>query len=197
MIAAIVVAVLAFAVALMPWLMRLRLEYDPAVPAAWFESCFGGGSTASELLEWEGAGEARPELADQGSSLRYECEWTWRAEGGGGQRLSVTIDVDGDRAYGEFDPSIEEGLGLGSEDWYADAEKLDGWEHGLCRQVDTDLDTSRYECIASESNLRLTIESRDIPGGNGFDDKHFGPGGVSVEDLTVELGALVRSAFRD
>ncbi|MFB9658433.1 hypothetical protein ACFQS3_19535 [Glycomyces mayteni] len=191
-----VVVVLAVVIGLIPWLMRLNLDYRFALPDTWTESCLGSEAVAADLIEWEAAPEAQPEVRTGGSSHRYQCEWRWRSESGGGQLLALTIDVDDDRAYGEHDPSIESSLGLGSEDWSADSDSLDGWEYGLCRQVDTGLGTTLYECIASSSNLRLTLESRDLPGGNGFEDKLFGPGAVSVEELTVELGELVRETFK-
>ncbi|MQM28344.1 hypothetical protein [Glycomyces albidus] len=183
---------------LIPWLMRFDLDYRFAVPESWSDTCLGDESTAAGLLDWEEPSAEPPEVADRESFHRYECVWIWRSASpdGGGQQLTMTIELDDDREFGPFDPSVEESLGLGSEDWYAERESLDGWEHGLCRQVNTDLDTSRYECIASAGNLRLTVESRDIPGGNGFEDEYFGPAGKSVEDLTVEIGELVRSVFR-
>jgi len=190
-----VVALLAMLIGLIPWLMRLSLDYRFSPPGKWSESCLGSQTVTANLLDWEAAPDTRPEVRTGESSHRYQCEWRWRSESGGGQLLTLTIDVDDDRAYGEHDPSMESSLGLGSEDWSADSDSVDGWEYGLCRQVDTDLGATRYECIASSSNLRLTLESRDLPGGNGFEDERFGPGAVQIEELTVELGELVRETF--
>jgi hypothetical protein len=174
---------------------RLSFDYRFEAPESWSEACLGGRSEASALLNWDEVGAAAPEISNTGPSYhRYLCEWEWRPNGTGneGQRLTMTIDVRDNHEYGPYDASIAESLG--SIDWHTDYESLSEWEHGICRQQFGESATM-YQCIASDSNLQLTLASQDLPGSD-YDDKHFGPGSVSIEDLTVEVGELVRDAFR-
>jgi hypothetical protein len=180
--------------ALLPVVKRLSLDHRFAVPESWSQMCLGGEDTVAELLDWSEADAEAPEITrSEPSYNEYLCEWTWRDAEGGGQVLTMKIEVDDSRAYGPYDTSIEEGLGGG--EWHTDYESLNGWEHGICRQRFSDTLSSTYQCIASSSNLRLTIANRDLSDTD-YEDKYFGPGAVSVEDLTVEIGELVRSTFR-
>ncbi|SDD48381.1 hypothetical protein [Glycomyces harbinensis] len=183
--------------AAVPLVKRLSLDYEFAFPATWSEECLGGGDAVGGLLDWDDPGTPRPDIRDSGATwAEYKCEWEWRpADGtGDGQLLTLTVEVRESRAYEPVDTSVENSLE--PIEWGVDYESLDGWEHGICRESIADTASASYECIASESNLRLTISNRDLPGGEGHEDKYFGPGEVSVEDLTVEIGALVREAFR-
>lgn len=182
---------------LFPLLKRLSLDYEFAAPEPWSEECLGGEDAVGELLGWEEADAPRPEIRNNAPTWAdYKCEWEWRPTAGTneGQLLTLTIEVREDSPYEPYDPVAENSME--PIEWGIDYESLNGWEHGICRESIAVTPSSSYECIASESNLRLTISNSDLPGGDGYDDKYFGPDEVSVEDLTVEIGELVRSAFR-
>jgi hypothetical protein len=181
------------------WIFNLvRTEYAFAAPDSWSEDCLGDKETAAELLDWEEAGRSRPAVSRLEPSYNsYQCEWRWAGDSSlaGGQVLTITIEVNDDREYGpeatESDPDAA------VEGWRTDYESLDGWEHGICRDRFLSTADSEYECIASDSNLLVSVANRNLAGASDLDPKYFGPGGVSVEELAVELGALVQPAFRD
>ncbi|WP_335990022.1 hypothetical protein [Glycomyces sp. MUSA5-2] len=188
-VAAIIIAFIAL-LASYPLVAWLQIDYRFAAPDAWAESCLGGDDTAAEYLAWDEAGSSRPDISKrEPSDHSYTCRWQWQtAESGtGGQELTVEIEVNDDRVY---EPRDDPG-----SSWSTDYESLNGWEHGTChKRIGLTVD-AEYQCIASEGNLRLTVSSRNLTQDTEDDPKYFGPSDKSVEDLTVELGALVRETF--
>ncbi len=172
-----------------PLIKWLRIDYRFTAPDSWAESCLGGDETAAEYLDWAEADAPQPEVSRFGlSEHTYSCRWKWQtAESGtGGQELTIEIEVDDDRMYEPRNPG---------DGWSTDYESLSGWEHGTCqKRIGLTVD-AEYQCIASDSNLRLTVSSRNLTEDTEDDPKYFGPSDKSVEDLTVELGELVRETF--
>ncbi|MCC3763583.1 hypothetical protein K3N28_10915 [Glycomyces sp. TRM65418] len=180
-----------------PLFKQIGLDYRFVAPAAWSEACLGGTETVTGLLDWGEADAPRPDVSRLEPSYdSYLCDWRWRTDSAtDGQSLSIEVSVNDDRSYGPFDPAAEQNLG--GDGWRIDYETLNGWEHGICRDRITSSVPASYECVASTSNLRLVIQSRNLDSDSDLDPKYFGPGEVSVEDLTVEVGKLVREVFED
>lgn len=187
-VAAIIIGFIVLQVSF-PIYMWLRLEYRFSAPDSWAESCLGGGGTAAEYLDWDEAEDPQPDVSKLEPSYNsYDCRWRWQTveSGSGGQELTIEIDVNDDRVYGPRDPG---------DGWSTDYEVLDGWEYGTCQKRIGMVTSSEYQCVASDSNLRLTVSSRNPSEDTEDDPKYFGPNDKSVEDLTVELGELVRETF--
>jgi hypothetical protein len=173
---------------------RSRLDYRFAVPESWSTTCLGSADTVAELLEWDGAEAVRPEVSGLEPSYNsYLCQWQWwesSSPEAGGQELTIEIEVNDDRPYGPFDRS-----NTAADGWRTDYESLSGWEHGTCIDRFLSSADASYKCIASESNLRITVSSRSLTKDSDLAPEHFGPEGKSVKDLTLEIGNLARSAF--
>ncbi len=183
------------AVIALPHLTGPDLEYRFAVPEPWSEACLGGEAEAGELLGWQEAGAPRPSVEDfEGSFKSYACAWAWDPEGQGvtGQVLTLNVTVFEDTeplGYAHFLEQPQD-----QRDWSVEAESIDGFEHGLC--LDHSLLAAPYvECMASDSNLEVTVENRPATTQGDHPSNGFGPDDVPVDALTAAIGAKVREAF--
>ncbi|WP_344490358.1 hypothetical protein [Glycomyces endophyticus] len=173
------------------------LRYGFAAPDPWAEECLGGESNIVEVLGWAEAPVSSPGIADFGGAFKeYACDWDWQPDPDEhrGQRLSLRIVVFEDTDSSGFDGERSESAVGG---WVIESEQVEGFEHGLCRRATSEVESWAFECMASDGNLELKVTSRPLGSEADFDSAAFGPGAVPIEDLTVELGELVRSAFAD
>ncbi|MCD0442439.1 hypothetical protein LO763_02215 [Glycomyces sp. A-F 0318] len=184
------------AVVALPHLTGPDLEYRFAAPEPWGEACLGGEAEADELLGWEEAGAPQPAIEDfEDSFSSYTCEWSWDPGGDGvtGQVLRLDVTVFDDTEPLGYDHLLEQPQD--QRDWIVGAESLHGFDHGLCLDH-ASLTVPYFECMASDSNLELSVESRPATSRGDYSSDAFGPRPVSVEDLTVAVGELVQEAFR-
>jgi hypothetical protein len=184
------------AVIALPHLTGPDLKYRFAAPEPWSEACLGGETEAGELLGWKEAGAPRPAIEDyEGSFKSYTCEWAWDPEGDGttGQVLRLDITVFDDTEPPGYDHFLEQPQD--QRDWLLEAESVEGFEHGLC--LDHSLSAIPYvECMASDSNLEVSVESRPVTSQGGYPSDSFGPGDVPIDELTASIGEKAREAFR-
>ncbi|MEU6246535.1 hypothetical protein [Glycomyces sp. NPDC047010] len=184
-VAAIIIAFILL-LASYPLIKWLQIDYRFAAPDSWAESCLGGGDAADEYLDWGDAGAPAPDVSRLEPSYNsYVCQWRWQ-EGESKQELTIEIEVNDDDVYEPRPPG---------DGWSTDYESLNGWEHGTCQKRIGIVTHPEYQCTASDSNLLLTVSNRNLSEGTENEPKYFGPNGKSVEDLTVELGELVRETF--
>ncbi|WP_026923556.1 hypothetical protein [Glycomyces arizonensis] len=170
---------------------HLRIDYRFNAPESWSTTCLGSVDTTAELLGWDGVEADSPGISKVGTTSEYRCEWKWwgtSESATDSQEITIEIDVRDQQEYGPYEPMFDDG-------GWPDYKALNGWEHGTCLHKQRPGIDNSYRCVASESNLRVTIWSRNSSGDSDRDPKYFGPEEKSVEDMTVELGELVRSVF--
>ncbi|WP_335990020.1 hypothetical protein [Glycomyces sp. MUSA5-2] len=183
-------------------LLRPGLGYEFAAPDDWAEHCLGTDDAAVQYLDWADAAPPRPSASTTGSSSTYRCDWYWRPAGTAttDQQLTIAIDVHDTHHYQAEDRSDTRDDSTmdwpqSATRWSADTRELPGWEHGSCWTLTINGTDTMFECVASDSNLRLTVTSTPLDLADPASPKVFGPGAVAVDDLTVELGTLIRTAF--
>lgn len=194
----IVVAVIMMP-SLVMYLAQLGPDFRFTLQDDWISMCLGDEEAVASLLAWDEAEVAEPEILrdDLHDASVYTCDWVWHSASNQGQLLTISVEV---RDWSSFEPYEKPGSGTvdidnwPSSGWSSDYEVLDGWENGICIQH-WGTSSDEYRCVASEENLRLTVKSEPKTYDTPHDSKYFGPGGKSVEDLTVELGELVRETF--
>lgn len=172
------------------------IRYEFTAPEPWGEECLGGDSNAAELLHWSDATAPSPSITDFGSSFKeYTCEWKWQpdTDGSAGQRLYLRIVVFEEEESSGFEHELDQSAD--GSDWRIEADSITGFEHGLCRSATSNVESWSFECMAADSNLEIFVESRPIGTEEDFSSAAFGPEEVPIEELTVELGELVRETF--
>ncbi|PRY60971.1 hypothetical protein [Glycomyces artemisiae] len=196
MLLAAFLAVVAVLAVTLPYLTGPRVQYQFSAPDPWAETCFGDEGVTQNVMGLDNSSNPAPQVnGSEGSYASYDCEWEWdpAADGLTGQRLLIMIAVFEDSEPKGYDYLFDQTPA--QRDWVLEADTLDGFEHGVC--IDHSLLASPYsECLASDSNLKITVQLRPLTAQGEYPSTEFGPEAVPIKNLTVELGALVRETFK-
>lgn len=169
-------------------------DYEFQVTDEMLETCFAEDARFQGLSEVaEIVPDSKPDVREAGTSIAtYSCSWRWTFDENiiASQSLKIDISVNSEEAQGGFSAILD--AHQNDSDWAVLAENIEGFDEGFCQLNSTGEQLEQLECRGASDNLEVRVTNTS-PNRSA---STFGPQDLDIEQLTADIGAYAREAFR-